>query len=143
MEINMNENFHSIIGFILTRGDYPSFAIPYFVDRKGNICLQMLKNNKIEKHTLPLQSLLRLNGKHDYRGVNYKEETFFEKIIYGFAYSRYDFCIGSKEEVYNFINKTYKKHKRKIAKINYFEEINKFMVETRKELHNKNGELEK
>ena len=129
MDINMNENFHSVIGFVLERGCYPSFAIPYFVDRKGNFCFQVRKDGQIKKEITYIKILKNLKGKHDYNGVSYMEKDFYKKKIYAFAYSEYNFCIGSKKEVADFLSKTYAKHKRSINKAHILDEIIDFTTQ--------------
>ena len=129
MEINMNENYHSVIGFVLERGCYPSFAIPYFVDRKGNVCFQVEKDGKIEKDITTIKVVKNLFGKHDYNGVSLMEKNFYKDKIYAFAYSEYDFCVGSKEEVNKFLFKTFKRHQRAIKKAGILDEIMKFSLD--------------
>lgn len=129
MEINMNENYHSVIGFVLERGCYPSFAIPYFVDRKGNVCFQVEKDGKIEKDITTIKVVKNLFGKHDYNGVSLMEKNFYKDKIYAFAYSEYDFCVGSKEEVNKFLFKTFKRHQRAIKKAGILDEIIKFSLD--------------
>ena len=129
MEINMNENYHSVIGFVLERGWYPSFAIPYFVDRKGNVCFQVEKDGIIEKDITTIKVVKNLFGKHDYNGVSLMEKNFYKDKIYAFAYSEYDFCVGSKEEVNKFLFKTLNRHQRAIKKAGILDEIIKFSLD--------------
>lgn len=131
MEINMNENFHSVVGFVILRENYPSFAMPYFVDRKGNYCIQTKTNGEITKRVISFDEIKIKKGLHQFNGVSYLEKDFYKKEIFAFAYSDTNFCIGCKNDVDKFLTKTFKKHKRKIKKANLLEEIVEFVFENR------------
>lgn len=134
MDINMNENFHQVIGFILEREKFPSFATPYFVDMQGNYCVQKEQDGKIEKEIIDLEDVIVLNGKHNYKGVHYTEKCFNSKMLYAFAYSERDYCVGTKDEVDKFLTKSYPKHKSAIKKAGILDDIIKFVVENRHEV---------
>lgn len=128
----IKENYHSVIGFVVSKEKYPCFAYPYFVDADGIVCMQE-GNDKIEKKSISLQEIKKCEGRHNYNGVSYLEKDFFNTKIYVFAYSDTDFCIGRKEEVAKFLEKTLTKHKRALKNPFLKNEILEFVGSVKKE----------
>lgn len=127
------ENFHSIVGYVLNNNKFPGFAKSYFVDCEGNYYFQSIKGEKIERIKTSFETLKKLEGNHDINGVSYTEKGFFENPVYAFAFSEYDYCIGSKKEVANFLEFSYKKHKKQFKNPFLSQEIVEFVAKTKKE----------
>ena len=127
------ENYHTIIGFIILNKDYPSFAKPYYVDCNGNCFIQKIENGFICKEYVDYEKVKNAEGIVLYHGINFLEKNFYKEEIYCFAFSKYDFCIGRKEEVANFLEKSYKKHKKEFKNPFIANEIVEFVANVKKE----------
>jgi len=132
----MKENFHQVVGFIITGVKYPSFALPYFLDSDGNYCVQDFKKDcTIEKKILPHSELLMCKGIHYFNGIHYMEKTFYSKKISAFAFSPKTFCIGTSSEILDYLSEDNLsiKQKRLLQKNNLLGEILDFNIKTKKE----------